>query len=528
MSMMNPKNARRLGMATVACVAMATSALAQEVTLRSSDGTVNMTGNLVSFENNTYTIETLLGPLRVQANRVTCSGEACPDLSVADVDLAISGSEEIGAGLMPLLVEGFAGSKDAAADIGNTAIEGQFVAKLVGDQGFGEDIANIQVTGSSASEGIADLLAGRSDVAMTSRRMAPQEADALRAAGAGDMYSPAQEHILAVDSLIVVVHPDNPISTMDVRQIFGIYSGAISNWSQIGGPDLPVQVVLRNIVGTNRQDAFESSFFGSADVQLTPDAEIVPSSNAVAQFVNQNPGAIGVVGYAFQRGANTVNIINQCGITMVPDAFSAKTEEYALQRRLFLYTRADSQNADAESFVDYASSEEVDGVLRKAGFIGFNVDRKEQAPSDLRGVALRNTAGGALEQQTAQRMLGQMQDFDRLSTTFRFRTGSSELDERARIDKFRLIDFLEDQPAGSEVLFVGFTDSVGRFDSNLNLAERRAAQVADEVRASAGNSLSGVSITSVGYGEVAPSGCNESDQGRRINRRVEVWIKSPT
>ncbi|MEO0930376.1 MAG: phosphate ABC transporter substrate-binding/OmpA family protein [Pseudomonadota bacterium] len=514
-------------MATAACLAMASSALAQEVTLRSSDGTVNMTGDLVSFENNTYTIETLLGPLRVQASRVTCSGEACPDLSVAEVDLAISGSEEIGAGLMPLLVEGFAGSKDAAADIGNTAVQGQFVAKLVGDQGFGNDLANIQVTGSSASEGIADLLASRSDVAMASRRMAPQEATALRDLGAGDMYAPSQEHILAVDSLIVVVHPDNPITTLDVRQIFGIYSGAVSNWAQIGGPDLPVQVVLRNIVGTNRQDSFEASFFGSSNVSLTPDAEIVANSNAVAQFVNENPGAIGVVGYAFQRGANTINIINQCGITMVPDAFSAKTEEYALQRRLYLYTRGDTDNTEAQEFVDFVTSDAVDGVLRKAGFIGFNVDRKEQSPSDLRGVALRNTGGGAAEQQTALRMLGQMQDFDRLSTTFRFRTGSSELDERARIDKDRLIEYLEEQPAGSEVLFVGFTDSVGRFDSNLNLAERRAAQVAAEVAGSAGNRLNGVRLSSVGYGEVAPSGCNETDQGRRINRRVEVWIKSP-
>ncbi len=525
--MKTPGNARRLGIATAAIMAMASSALAQQVTLRSSDGTVNMTGDLVSFENNTYTIQTLLGPLRVQASRVTCSGDACPDLSVAEVDIAISGSEEIGAGLMPLLVEGFAGSKDAAADIGNTAVQGQFVAQLVEDQGFGNDLATIQVTGSSASAGIADLLAGQSDIAMASRRLAAQEATALRDAGAGDMLDPSQEHILAVDSLIVVVHPDNPVSTLDVRQLFGIYSGAVSNWAQVGGPNLPVQVVLRNIVGSDRQDAFESSFFGSADISLTPNAEIVPNSNAVAQFVNENPGAIGVVGYAFQRGANTINIINQCGITMIPDAFSAKTEEYGLQRRLYLYTRGDNQNPQARDFIQYATSDEVDGVLRKAGFIGFSVDRREQSTSDLRAVALLNTDGGPIEQQTAQRMLGQMRDFDRLSATFRFRTGSSELDERARIDKFRLIDYLATQPAGSEVLFVGFTDSVGRFENNLNLAERRAAQVAAEVAASAGNRLSAITLSSVGYGEVAPSGCNESDQGRRINRRVEVWIKSP-
>jgi len=63
-----------------------------------------------------------------------------------------------------------------------------------------------------------------------------------------------------------------------------------------------------------------------------------------------------------------------------------------------------------------------------------------------------------------------MVDHDRLSTTFRFRTASSKLDERGRADMQRLVTYLEQQPAGTEVLFVGFTDDVGPFDNNLALA----------------------------------------------------------
>ena len=212
---------------------------------------------------------------------------------------------------------------------------------------------------------------------------------------------------------------------------------------------------------------------------------------------------------------------------MIPDAFSAKTEEYALQRRLYLYTRADTITPEVTDFVDWASSAEADGVIRKAGFIGFNVDRREQSNTDVRGQALARAEGTEAEKAVIRQMLGAMANYDRLSTTFRFQTGSSLLDERGQIDKARLVEYLSNQPAGSEVLFVGFTDSIGDFAYNLNLAEDRAAEVMRNVQSFAGNRLSNLTLSSRGFGEIAPSGCNASDQGRRINRRTEVWIRSP-
>ncbi|MDP5086335.1 MAG: OmpA family protein, partial [Yoonia sp.] len=106
--------------------------------------------------------------------------------------------------------------------------------------------------------------------------------------------------------------------------------------------------------------------------------------------------------------------------------------------------------------------------------------------------------------------------------------GSAQLDARGLTDKARLVDYLANQPAGSEVLIVGFTDSVGEFDSNLNLSRQRAGQVAEEIADFAGSRLAKVAISSIGFGEIAPVNCNEEEDGRRINRRVEVWVKSPT
>ncbi len=95
-------------------------------------------------------------------------------------------------------------------------------------------------------------------------------------------------------------------------------------------------------------------------------------------------------------------------------------------------------------------------------------------------------ASGYEEGELMGDMLTQMDENDRLSTTFRFRTGSSKLDERGRLDMQRLISYLERAPEGTEVTFVCFTDDVGAFDANQRLAEQRAAAVMDEMRAITG------------------------------------------
>jgi phosphate transport system substrate-binding protein len=75
-------------------------------------------------------------------------------------------------------------------------------------------------------------------------------------------------------------------------------------------------------------------------------------------------------------------------------------------------------------------------------------------------------------------------------------------------------------------MLVGFTDDVGAFDSNRELSQERAEQVLAELQQRAGDRLQNVNLTYRGFGEVAPTACNQEDRGRAINRRVEVWIQA--
>ncbi len=516
---------KRAAIGAIALAATSTlsgSANAEQVTLISADGTVNLVGDFIDFKEDHYRIRTALGDLRIAASRVRCEGEACPNFEAVAADVRFAGSDTIGVGLMPLLLTGFAAEKDADASI-RSGGNGDIVAELVADSGYGDPIGSYVVSSSSSSEAFAALLKNNAQIGMASRRILPAEARALTGAGAGDMESADQEHIVAVDSLVVITHPSNPISTLTMDQLRAIYSGRITNWSQLGGRAAPIKVVNR-AQGTASRSVFENAVFGGRSASAGQ--AIAADNNEMASLVNEDPNAIGFVGYAFQRGAKPVTLVSECGIAATPDAFAAKTEEYPLQRRLYLYNRADNLSPSARDFLQFAMSEDADGVIAKSGFIDLGVLRKPQAIDGQRARALLTARADAEGGGLMRAMLSQMITYDRLSTTFRFRTGSSRLDERGQIDLKRLVSYLEKQNGG-EVMFVGFTDDVGAFDGNLNLSVARASSVLDEVRRLAGGRLAGVQMSASGYGEIAPTGCNESDLGRATNRRVEVWFKAP-
>ena len=496
---------------------------AGEVALKSADGTVNLVGELIEFKDDAYIIRTALGELRVAASRVRCEGDSCPTFETAGANVRITGADTLGAGVMPLLMSGYAGYLDAEASITNTQEAGQILASLVADGGFGDDIGTFLVSSTSSTDGFEALLNKEAAIAMASWRITPAEARSLKGAGAGNMVSPDQEYIIAVDGLVVIVNPENKLASIGVQDLARIFSGEYSNWSQLGGEDLPITLVSTP-ADSDTNAVLNARIFGDAPPARPIGTVTVDDDTAVAAAVNQEPGAIGLVGFAFERGARPVKLVNECGIAVEPDTFSAKTEEYGLQRRLYLYTTeaADDMTRD---FLEFAQSEAADGVIAKAGFVDLGVERRPQTIDSSRATSLLNSQVDAFEGNVIREFLAQMIKFDRLSTTFRFRLGSSSLDERARLDMERLTKYLEAMPEGTNVALVGFTDDVGAFVSNQKLSQERAKSVADELMAYAGDRLAGISFTSSGYGEIAPSACNGTEAGRGINRRVEVWIE---
>lgn len=504
--------------------ALAGTASADQVNLRSTDGTINLVGDLISFNEEYYLLQTELGDLRVSAEKVRCEGEGCPVFKEILPDVVIGGADTLTEGLMPLLLAGYATNADAEATTEKTQEQNAFAATLIGEGGFGDKIGTYLVQSASSDDAFTGLLENEIQVGMSSRRILPDEARALRAAGAGNMVSPSQEHIVAVDSLVVVVNPQNPIQQIKTADLAKIYSGEITNWSQLGGEDLPITTVTQKDEGATA--VFSSGVFGDENATLTS-AHAAADNVEAALFVDDNPGAIAYVGFAFKRGQKPLSLVSECGIGTTPDAFSVKTEEYALFRRLYMYNRADAANALSDQFVDFATSDAASQVITQAGFIDLSIEQVAQGASSSRALRLNEVKADAFERSVNAQMISMLDTHDRLSSTFRFRTGSSKLDPRGELDLERLATYLGDLPEGAEVTFVGFADNVGAFEPNLALSENRANQVRGELQKIAGDRLNGITFNTAGFGEIAPAACNTNDVGRQINRRVETWVKLP-
>src|SRR3712207_1987817 len=134
-----------------------------------------------------------------------------------------------------------------------------------------------RVTVERAGPGDAFIALGerRADMAMSTRRASEAEASQVQRALGIDLATAQHEHVLAVDGLAVIVHPDNPVQRLKLDQIRDIFAGAITNWNAVGGPNRPIRVLARD-AASGATEQFSAEVM--RDRQIASNAERVTSS----------------------------------------------------------------------------------------------------------------------------------------------------------------------------------------------------------------------------------------------------------
>ena len=146
---------------------------AQDVTLTSRDGGVEISGTLLGYDGEFYRVETVYGELTVDGSGVTCDGPGCPNLLdfVAEVDF--SGSSTMGEVLMPALLEGFALRNGYR--VTREAVDDTFVDYVLRDGQTQKTVARFGFGITTTDEGFADLLANEADIVLALREIRPDE-----------------------------------------------------------------------------------------------------------------------------------------------------------------------------------------------------------------------------------------------------------------------------------------------------------------------------------------------------------------
>jgi phosphate transport system substrate-binding protein len=228
-------------------------------------------------------------------------------------------------------------------------------------------------------------------------------------------------------------------------------------------------------------------------------------SEKLSDAVANDPNGIGFTGLPFVRSAKALAVSESGSRPLLPNRFTVSTEDYPISRRLFLYIPANPQNKWTRRFVEFALSRLGQNTLGMVGFVSQTIETvKPDLPKNAPRTYVKQTI-----------------DARRLNLDFRFRTGSSQLDNKAVRDLDRLVEFLSN-PANQnqELLLFGFADKTGTTVGNLALSKDRAKAVAEQLRSR------GITPTLVtGYGKELPVASNETEPGRERNRRVEVWVR---
>ncbi len=425
-------------------------------------------------------------------------GEAMPDskLSSAGLILRLHGSNTIGAQLAPMLAQAFLKAQGAknistkSTSVDELTVIGTLAGKR---QGIG-----IKAHGSATA--FLDLASGECDIGMASRRIQPSEAANL--SSLGDMTSPASEHVLCLGAVAVIVNRGNPLSSLSKEDIARIFAGEVKQWKEVGGSGGPIKLYARD-VKSGTFDTFKSLVLeGEA---LSPDTVRIEDSRQLSAKVSHDPDAIGFVGLTYVLDAKALAVSENGAKALLPTALTVSTEDYALSRRLYLYTASNPTNPMVRRFVDFALGKPGQELVTANGFVDLTVKAEPVSVAPDAPAGYQRLTKGA----------------ERLSVNFRFQPGSSTLDNKAMPDVDRVSSFLSaSKYTGADVMLLGFSDSSGDRDINCHLSKDRAKVVSDAL------SQHGVMPATVeGFCSELPVDSNDTEDGREKNRRVEIWIK---
>jgi phosphate transport system substrate-binding protein len=220
----------------------------------------------------------------------------------------------------------------------------------------------VNVKSGGSGVGIVDVAEGRSDIAMTSRDLKQEERQRFE--------SPKihfAETVVGYDAICLVVSDevyDSGIISLTKDEVRRIYSGSITNWKELGGPDSDIFAVGRR-PGSGTRDTFNEIIMGSVEAETPGVSYDCGESSEVKFSTRKSDNAIGYMGYSFVMGGDT-KVISLDNVA--PTIENIKNGAYPLARKLYFVTLGEPTTG-AHAFTDYVLSSTGQQIAIENGFI---------------------------------------------------------------------------------------------------------------------------------------------------------------
>ena len=241
----------------------------------------------------------------------------------------------------------------AVATDGSTSME-----KVIGALGeaFMEANSGVNFTynPTGSGSGITAVSEGRCDIGLSSRALKDSE-----------VASGLVGTVLAYDGIAMIVNPANTVEDLDIETIAKIYTGEITNWSEVGGADAEIVLVGRE-AGSGTRSGFEEL---TETVDKCKYRQELTSTGDVITAVAQNPDAIGYASLASVK--DSVKALKVAGVT--PTEETVKDGTYLIQRPFVLVTKEGVELSPvAQAFFDYATKGQANDIITASGVVPAN------------------------------------------------------------------------------------------------------------------------------------------------------------
>jgi phosphate transport system substrate-binding protein len=482
----------------------------REVVLNSIDDETRMSGELVAVEEKHYVLRNALGEFRVSISNVECIGDACPVIEVFDPSVTIlGGSPKVNLMLADLL-SGYARATGQKFETGASDETSESFRIYANDTQ--ELVADISLKVGNPRDAVQALSDRSADILVYEQQQVDGQLEANTELG--DLM----QNPLAFDGQVVIGHRDNRVRDLSIVEINKIWDGEVSSWRSLGGGDFPISIHMVE------DGADTIGWLTGLRASSTPNVITHSTEAEVIEAVNAEPNALGVVHRvaADAERAKMLAVRKTCGLTAEPTRFGIRTQNYPFTQPIYSYGRTSNAHPFAQSFLEWTRTAAAGPDISKWGYVGAQLQRTRI--QDM-GVAVVHTAAVEPDFDGAEfaTMMRELRSADRLSMTFRFLSGSTVLDEESVLNAKDLASRLRGKEFdGQEILLVGFADNTGPADRNTALSVRRANVVRDAVAQEFGGAGD---MIQMGFGEQMPLDCNSTDLGRANNRRVEVWAR---
>lgn len=249
--------------------------------------------------------------------------------------LVIKGSDTLGAKLVPQLAEAYKASHPGV---------------------------NFEIAAEGSTTGIAAIIDGSANIGMSSRRA--KQTEIADAAAKGVNMKPT---IVSYDGMGVIVNASNSIKSLTKRQVEQIFTGAVTDWSAVGGSGGKISVYTRNTASGTYQDWKDLAM---SKKDYAPAAQKMAGNEQIAAEVGKNPSGIGYVGIAYLKapGIKVVPIDLGGGKLTTPTKTSVQSKEYPYARPNFFYTNGTPTGAAAD-FIAFLLGPAGHKIIDQVGFV---------------------------------------------------------------------------------------------------------------------------------------------------------------